>query len=529
MNSRAARTSFSLPDLRQSRPSAAPSPGAHGIRSRVLPALAALALAGLAGLASAAPAAADAPGLTSAEFLKIEVGGRATAMAGAHTSVQGDLFALHYNPALIAHFQSPAIALQYTSWFDGIDQNYASAATRFGDLGVLAATINWVGYDDMRRTTVTSGLAGTTTGSFSASDYAASLTWARALSRQVDIGVTAKLIGTEIDQYSGTAFAADAGLRYAVQPNWNVGLSLVNLGTSLELDRSGSPLPFGLRGGTSLSLFDGSLLLSADVSGYRGSDIAVGIGAEYTWNRLLSLRLGYDSRNDDADEGLTAGVGFHYQGFDLDYAYTPFGDLGNAHRVSLAYAFDGGASLERAAAPSAAAVAGLRSPAFSEENGALAARRAAVQAELGLPNAGYTPNPAGYAAASTLAVTGPSPETEVRLDFRLIAGDGFPQAAQLASMAETRLKTRLRAAFLPGDRHAKASLAVVDGGEVFLAVSLYDGPTWLHTIQSRGMLRDFAAVIDETTERVARYIRTGDETLRFASNRLPASTVEVAR
>lgn len=456
-------------------------------------------------------------------------------MAGAHTSVPGDLFALHYNPALIAHFQSPAIALQYTSWFDGIDQNYASAATRFGDVGVLAATINWVGYDDMRRTTITSGLAGSTLGSFSARDYAASLTWARALSRQVDLGVTAKLIGTAIDNYSGTAFAADAGIRYAVQPNWNVGLSLVNLGTSLELDRSGSPLPFGLRGGTSLSLLDGSLLLSADVSGYRGSDIALGVGAEYTWNRLLSLRLGYDSRNDDADEGLTAGVGFHYQGFDLDYAYTPFGDLGNAHRVSLAYAFDGGASLQAAAAPSATAVAALTAPAAVEDGVSVAARRAAVQAELGLPVSVYTPRPAaGYAAATVspaapLAVTAPVPETEVRLDFRLIAGDDFPQAAQLASMAETRLKTRLRAASLPGDRHAKASLAVVDGGEVFLAVSLYEGATWIHTIQSRGVLRDFAAVIDETTERVARYIKTGDETLRFASNRLSVPAVEVAR
>jgi hypothetical protein len=56
---------------------------------------------------------------------------------------------------------------------------------------------------------------------------------------------------------------------------------------------------------------------------------------------MLDLRAGYFyTKEDYAANGLTLGFGlnFKYKWF-LDYAFVPFGDLGNTHRVSLKYNF----------------------------------------------------------------------------------------------------------------------------------------------------------------------------------------------
>ena len=60
------------------------------------------------------------------------------------------------------------------------------------------------------------------------------------------------------------------------------------------------------------------------------------VGAEYMAKKTVALRLGYNGRN-DAGTGLTLGGGLMVRRFALDYAFVPFGDLGNAHRFSFAY------------------------------------------------------------------------------------------------------------------------------------------------------------------------------------------------
>ena len=42
----------------------------------------------------------------------------------------------------------------------------------------------------------------------------------------------------------------------------------------------------------------------------------------------------------DMGSGLTAGFGFRISSLNVDYAFVPYGDLGNAHRFSLSYNFN---------------------------------------------------------------------------------------------------------------------------------------------------------------------------------------------
>ncbi|MBI4064288.1 MAG: hypothetical protein HY401_08330, partial [Elusimicrobia bacterium] len=44
-------------------------------------------------------------------------------------------------------------------------------------------------------------------------------------------------------------------------------------------------------------------------------------------------------KEDNPAPGIAAGLGFKHMGLNIDYAFVPFGNLGNTHRVSLGYRF----------------------------------------------------------------------------------------------------------------------------------------------------------------------------------------------
>lgn len=87
-----------------------------------------------------------------------------------------------------------------------------------------------------------------------------------------------------------------------------------------------------LRGGIALKL--GNIALSADAVSPNDNDTYFCAGAEFHLGDLVVLRGGYTS-GQDTGEGYTAGVGFNTSRLSVDYAYVPYGDLGDTHRVSL--------------------------------------------------------------------------------------------------------------------------------------------------------------------------------------------------
>lgn len=61
-------------------------------------------------------------------------------------------------------------------------------------------------------------------------------------------------------------------------------------------------------------------------------------GWEYVAFKMLALRAGYNGRN-ETDSGITAGGGIQFNNLSIDYAFVPYGDLGNAHRFSVSARF----------------------------------------------------------------------------------------------------------------------------------------------------------------------------------------------
>jgi len=52
-------------------------------------------------------------------------------------------------------------------------------------------------------------------------------------------------------------------------------------------------------------------------------------------------RVGYNTAAKDTGglNGISAGIGFVYLNYGIDYAFVPYGDLGNTQRISLSAKF----------------------------------------------------------------------------------------------------------------------------------------------------------------------------------------------
>jgi long-subunit fatty acid transport protein len=92
-------------------------------------------------------------GTTAAQFLKIGVGARGTAMAGAVSAVIDDASALYWNPAGLLELSRLSLHATHTKWIADIDHEYAGLVVPVGDnsrLGI-SATLLTVGEIEITR------------------------------------------------------------------------------------------------------------------------------------------------------------------------------------------------------------------------------------------------------------------------------------------------------------------------------------------------------------------------------------------
>ena len=124
-----------------------------------------------------------------------------------------------------------------------------------------------------------------------------------------------------------------------------LGASLVNLGTDLKYVTAHEPLPLGFKLGAAYRMLDKRLLVALGMDSWIRDQRTFGdAGVEYAPVKWVALRMGYQLGHgqDQLGSGLvgfSTGVGFQFKGFNLDYAYLPYGDLGNTQRFSLGFRF----------------------------------------------------------------------------------------------------------------------------------------------------------------------------------------------
>lgn len=308
----------------------------------------------LAGPASAAKSG----GTSGAQFLKLGSGARAGAMADAFTAVADDAFAAYYNPAGLARLKGPQIGGAHSALFQGVSYQSLAFVLPFGrsngrerietanNRHALGLSIYYLGVGDIERRTGDSTLP---VGTFNSADSAYAGTYAYAPNDNLSLGVTGKYIHQSIDSYSGSAMAADLGALYRVNPHTekpvNLALSIRNIGNRIGYVSSQTdPLPTTVVVAGAAELTKG-LTVDLDLGKARDSDLYAAFGLE--GRRSLTegvggaLRFGYTSsrRDNGGLAGVTAGGGLAFNKANFDFAWIPFGSLGDAFRFSLLVKF----------------------------------------------------------------------------------------------------------------------------------------------------------------------------------------------
>jgi hypothetical protein len=307
-------------------------------------------------------------GTAGAQFLQIPVGARATAMGGAVVGHINDASALYWNPAGIVFVPSGSLFAGYTSWWATIGLSHAAFVYSISDVGSFGVSATILGMDPMA---VTTELDPEGTGeSFEARDLMVGVSYARRLTEDFSVGVTAKYVYQQIWKESASGIAFDVGTQYRIGVgDLTLAMAMTNFGADMQMDgedleikHDGSadlpynrlspgrlesaayPLPLHFQVGVSMTVIDlesVGVLLAVDVTHPNDTRERVNLGTEVRVLQNLFLRGGYRI-NYDIESG-TMGAGVRVPVGDLrvnfDYAYAIYDMLPSIHRISLGVDF----------------------------------------------------------------------------------------------------------------------------------------------------------------------------------------------
>ena len=320
---------------------------------------AALWLAGAACVPEAGAAfSSNGAGASAAQFLTLGADARAAGMGQAARALCEDANAVYWNPAGLAglSYRSATLtqAVNYQSTFYdflayaqpidsvlGRDRSELEP-NQLGAVGVGALYLNSGPLQEVDNTGSATG------GSFTPQDFAAMVAWGGALTRDIDAGVGVKLISSRIEETAETA-AADLGVRlreHIAGMAYTAALTIQNLGGSLKYNQQSASLPLQFAVSQSLRPTR-NLSLSVDVVAPQDNRVYPAFGAEFRGevgpNLSAAVRVGYEARTTTSDlsslSGLGLGGGLSLARFSLDYAWMPYGLLGDTNRFTLSYRF----------------------------------------------------------------------------------------------------------------------------------------------------------------------------------------------
>lgn len=289
-------------------------------------------------------------GTASFTFLKIGAGARPVALGGAYVGVAEGANGLYWNPGALCRVGGREFSATYMNYLVGMQSGYVAYAQPWMKNAALGVSVNYLNGGQVQETTLDNH-TGVGLPKFTPGDIALEIAYGTALSPALSLGVGGKMIRETIQTYSAMGFALDLGAFY--QPaikGLSLGASLSNLGKKTKAFISDKePLPLVFRAGLGFrpQAFHDRILVALEADKPSDNKLNAHLGAEIGIHKYVSLRAGYASSGSDLRTGsdtdwlggLSFGLGTHYRNYNLDYAFTPYVDLGNAHRVSLSARF----------------------------------------------------------------------------------------------------------------------------------------------------------------------------------------------
>ncbi|MCX7956540.1 MAG: PorV/PorQ family protein [Endomicrobia bacterium] len=295
---------------------------------------------------------------TTANFLKIGVGARASGMAEAFSAVSDDVSGIYYNPAGIAQCNFQELTFGYNRFIEDIKYyftgynlpvNFSKKKKTEFNVGV---GIFYLGMNEIKTYNVSGLPEGTTT----ISDLALTLNYAQRIVKYPDIidttedkpglyiGGDVKFIDKKLADINSTGVTLDIGMLFVpkfavVDGRLRFGVNLQNLFGGLKFDKETSPFPFNTRVGIAFKkeVIGNPVTVASDIN-FNPSFVSLGV--EYSLLDVISLRCGYKfSSQAQVDKGIRIGFGIGVTNFRFDYSYAPTETFGDTHKVSITMKF----------------------------------------------------------------------------------------------------------------------------------------------------------------------------------------------
>ncbi len=281
-----------------------------------------------------------ASGTTSYNFLKLNLGAKALAMGEAFVGDSSGDLSIFYNKAGLCKLNKISFSFTHHSWFQDINIESASFLYPFSENNGFGLGINCIDYgkiaaydiDDNRVENVT------------ADDLCIDIGYVHNIGSIFSkdflcfSGIGIKYIKETLQRHTASSFAVDIGILIPSE-YFSLGLSCQNLGNGAEFIEERFELPFQLKAGISTPfIIRKDFTFNCDYVYCPKGENAVNIGMEYIFSNVLALRSGYVFKDIPGDR-FRVGFGFLSKYVYFDYAYVPFGVLGNSHIISLTFNF----------------------------------------------------------------------------------------------------------------------------------------------------------------------------------------------
>lgn len=291
-------------------------------------------------------------GISTAQFLKIGVGGRATAMGDAFVAIANDVSALYWNPAGLAQFSENQVMFAHNQWVVDINHDFVGAVYHLDDENTFGVALTSLSMDEMK---VTTEYAPFGTGEyFGFSDLAIAISYSKKMTDQFSFGGTVRYIEETLDKLKMRGIMVDLGTYYWTGlGSTRFAVTVTNFGNDLAPDgevvlvgnrtksewQSFSP-PTMFRIGFALEPYENDLhrvTTSIQLNHPNDNSENLSLGVEYVWNKMFFARAGYKINVDEQDISFGAGVNvpISIANVSIDYAFANFSRLGSAHRFSI--------------------------------------------------------------------------------------------------------------------------------------------------------------------------------------------------
>lgn len=291
-------------------------------------------------------------GISTAQFLKIGVGGRASAMGDAFVAVANDVSALYWNPAGLSQFSENQIIFSHNEWVVDVNHDFIGGVYHLDDANTFGVAVTSLSMDEMK---VTTEYAPFGTGEyFGFSDIAMALSYSRKMTEQFSFGGTVRYIEETLDVLKMRGLMIDLGTYYWTGlGTTRFAVAVTNFGNDLAPDgevvlignrrksewQSFSP-PTMFRIGFAFEPYENEehrVTTSIQLNHPNDNSENISLGVEYVWNKMFFARGGYKFNVEEQNYTFGAGINVpvSFANVSVDYAFANFSRLGSAHRFSI--------------------------------------------------------------------------------------------------------------------------------------------------------------------------------------------------